>query len=164
MKIRLGFVSNSSSSSFITIGSSDNLEMPQLHSAYSIREIRIPETFGGTTEWECSAYSTFADRLNWAALMCYLKESPTGYANTETPWTDMLDFVLRDAFDIDNIRITYYDPYSSTHEAYDSPNSFDINHGCHPLNGEESTKMFKDEQTLRLFLFAKDSKIEIERD
>ena len=52
-----------------------------------------------------------------------------------------------------------------THDAYASNKvAYELNHGCHPLNSEESAKMFKDKETLRKFLWAPDSEIDIKYD
>ena len=169
MKIRNGFVSNSSSSSFIVIGK-EELHIPKTHSAFGdIKLLGIPTTFGGTTEWGTGTYNSNIDRLNWAALMCYLTESP-GCEKGTTEWTDMLCEVLEEDLGAEDIKITYrFEDDEFTHNAFslfgiDTRRSFELNHGCHPNNEPESGKMFKDKETLRKFLWADDSEIKIEHD
>jgi hypothetical protein len=78
MKIRNGFVSNSSSSSFIVHGTSDHYEVPQLLKTQKDKKtLKIPQTFGGEYQFgrERQNYYGFANRLNWAVLQAlYVKE------------------------------------------------------------------------------------------
>ena len=69
MKSRVGFVSNSSSCSFLVI--SPKSEKVDFAKGYKGRTINVPQTFGGNTEFgrECTNYTTFGDRLNFALLM-----------------------------------------------------------------------------------------------
>jgi len=165
MKIRNGFVSNSSSSSFVIIGEKKH-KIPKFHDAYwtEIKELHIPQTLGGETEWNYSTYSSFADKLNWAALMCYITEGP-GSEKGSTEWTDMLLEIIEEDLGIEKVKINYvweHDEYN--HEVFLNPLAvqYTLDHGSHPCNSEESAKMFKDKETLRNFLFAPDSEIKIE--
>jgi len=66
MKKRMGWVSNSSSCSFLVIGTKGNEEEFKVNSP-----LLIPESFGGQTEFgrECTDYTDFGDRLNFAVLL-----------------------------------------------------------------------------------------------
>jgi hypothetical protein len=78
MKIRNGFISNSSSSSFVVFGPSQNYEIPQLLKTQKKQDtLKIPNTFGGETEFgrQRQNYYDFGSRLNWAVLQAlYIKE------------------------------------------------------------------------------------------
>ena len=65
MKIRNGFVSNSSSSSFVVIGSG-NIRIPK----FNKKVLMVPEDFGGNTEfgWEETRYSDLGSKINFAYL------------------------------------------------------------------------------------------------
>jgi hypothetical protein len=70
MKIRSAFVSNSSSSSFVILDE-DQSHRTKIHFEGSI--IKVPQTFGGTTEFDRSnlLYDDFGSKLNWAFLQAY---------------------------------------------------------------------------------------------
>jgi hypothetical protein len=79
MKKRFGFISNSSSSSFVVFGASQAYEVPQiLKTQKDKKTIKIPQTFGGETEFgrQRQNYTDFGSRLNWAILqVLYVKEA-----------------------------------------------------------------------------------------
>lgn len=67
MKIRSDFVSNSSSSSFVVIGGSDNKTMPF---EWSLIPILLPSKQGCYEfGWSVNTYNDFWSKLNWCALM-----------------------------------------------------------------------------------------------
>jgi hypothetical protein len=69
MKIRNGFVSNSSSSSFLVISTNSEEYRPTFK--YEGVDLNIPEDFGGNTEFgrENVNYTDFGSRLNFALML-----------------------------------------------------------------------------------------------
>ena len=73
MKNRIGFVSNSSSCSFL-ISTSDIFIVPQMPKLYKDKKtLLVPYTFGGEVEFGRQRYNykDFGSRLNFAYLMAY---------------------------------------------------------------------------------------------
>jgi hypothetical protein len=71
MKIRNGFVSNSSSSSFVVFSPSLIYEIPMLLKHQKDQKtLKIPQTFGGEYEFgrQRQNYTDFGSRLNWAII------------------------------------------------------------------------------------------------
>jgi len=167
MKNRNGFVSNSSSSSFVVIGTKEQ-EIPKLHSAYqNHRVLMIPQTFGGHYDFTESmeSYDTFADRLNFAALVAWYKEGPGGYNMSNSDWTTMLEEVLIEDIDIDEIKINFVS--DENYCQYLNPLSVtegEIPHNSHPAHTPETCSMFRDKDTLRQWLYATDSRVTVQYD
>jgi hypothetical protein len=73
MKLRHGFVSNSSSSSFVILDKNDNFT--KIHFEGDI--IKVPQTFGGETEFARNkqTHRMFGTKLNWAFLQAYYMDN-----------------------------------------------------------------------------------------
>lgn len=145
MKTRLGFVSNSSSSSFVVIANNiaNNIDgFP--------KEIVLGED--GVTEfgWEFTTHNDFYSKLNFAVLQ-------TTYSpRNGKKWYDMIQSVLRSE-GIEIIGNKMSDEYSLTANP-DFIYSY-IDHQSNAGDGA-NTEIFDDEDTLRRFIFSKDSYIE----
>ncbi len=151
MKIRSGFVSNSSSSSFIIIsGCCDQTELEFHKNIVKANEGKlVVDGTRGTCEfgWENDCYTDFYSKLNFAYLQ-YL------YVRDEHPeWLGMLEDVLGDelgVMDIDWVLQT--DKYNEPGYAY-------IDHQSASIE-DSNTEMFDSVNNLRAFLFSKDSYIQ----
>ena len=153
MKIRNGFVSNSSSSSFIVIGN-ESLTIPKFNG----NELNIPEDFGGETEfgWGIETLSDFGSKLNFTYIQTTYKdgeepllnkalEAAEGHSNI---WRSLLEGVLKDKFGVDKINWDidgYIDHQSAAGEG-------------------ENTEMFDSVHNMEQFLFAEDSCINLDND
>jgi hypothetical protein len=65
MKIRYGFIANSSSSSFLVVSHDGKYDFNQ------VDELRVPQTFGGEVEFgrQCVDYKDFGSKLNFALML-----------------------------------------------------------------------------------------------
>jgi hypothetical protein len=159
MKIRNGFVSNSSSSSFVMIGNDGEHKKPNYHEEFDPkgqRCIRIPQTFGGETEfgWQVEEYYDFPEKLNWATLMAKKEESR---------WK-MLKKVLKEDFNVEAV----YDCLNWYDEDDDNSNSFytrsENGYIDHQSVDEDAAAMFKDTTELRDWLYGSKSFIHNDND
>jgi len=168
MKIRSGFVSNSSSSSFVVIGKGVR-KRAKLHPAYTggpTSILDIPQTLGGATTFDgCSdeMCDNFIDRLNFASLIAYLDEAHDpccGY-----PQTNMLCTVLIQDMGLDIVNINWCEDSGwENEETTKGKVPFEINWGSYPSNSPSIRDIYKDEDSLRAFLYAEDSRVGITRD
>lgn len=137
MKARAGFVSNSSSSSFVVIGSGDDCSKSVKWAIEEGGNI----TFGhhGETDfgWGPDTITDVFSRINFAKLQAIKPE-----------WEEMLDKVIKEVIECDSITWDV-DGY--------------IDHQSAACEGE-NTEIFDDEETLKRFLFCEDSKIELDND
>ena len=140
MKTRQGFVSNSSSSSFIVIGNK-----PHQREIPGTAEIHIG--YGGHTEfgWEHAVFRDFQSRLNFAYIQTTYMSLPESIRCLQ-----MLDRVVREETGCIGIRLT----------------GADIGYIDHQSSASEgrNTEMFEDDDSLRRFLFCPDSYIETDND
>jgi len=141
MKIRSGFVANSSSSSFIVIGNvihSYNLE----NEKYSIGQFGKTE-FG----WEDETTGSVDGKINFAAMQAM-------YVKNEV-WMEMLTNVIKEQFGcstVENLISFEYPVPDGKVEGY-------IDHQSSSCEGE-NTEIFESEEKLKLFLFSPDSFIQ----
>jgi hypothetical protein len=140
-KIRKGFVSNSSSSSFIVIGKKEWEPLP--------KEVIIGQE--GTTEfgWEPRRHSYFEDKLNFAYLQTVSGE--------KAEWYDMLVQALED----EGVKITG-NIISENCDEKDKVYGY-IDHQSAACE-ERNTEIFENMTILKQFLFAPDSFVYTDND
>lgn len=141
MKKRFGFVSNSSSSSFIVICDDEStLDFSVLNHHKEVGELRIGEYGESEFGWEFEKWDDFDSKLNWTVLQ--IKRSFDLKKQIEL--LGMLHEVLGEHFggEIFDELSGYIDHQSCAHE--------------NPANGE----MLESKEKLRNFLFNKKSFIQ----
>ena len=154
MKIRNGFVSNSSSSSFIIIGNGEHsTERPCLVDDGVLVIGNIGETQFG---WERREYRSMWDKINFAYMQAMYLKGGQGDA-----WLEMLNDVLKKKFNassvvylvgIDWCGDEVETEYGRICQGY-------IDHQSASYEGD-NTEMFDNEDSLERFLFCEDSYIQ----
>lgn len=154
MKTRNGFVSNSSSSSFVIIGTGD-IHVPDDESFINEDNVFVISSKNGGKQqfgWEEEVSKHFEDRLNFAAIQA--RDSKEKYGNK---YTDMLRKVICDAFGTKDIKIMLSDDYDAGSEwAY-------IDHQSSIIE-EKNMEIFDSEDSLYHFLFSNNSEIHTDND
>ena len=155
MKYRAGFVSNSSSSSFVIIGEKliDKDHMRNYYTDGIWNSYEYGETEFG---WTPEDYMNVHDRVNFAFLQAL------SVKNDE--WLEMIERVIKEytgANIVDHGFIFKSYDYNGSEIRY-VDNGY-IDHASCATEGE-NTEIFKDEDTLRRFLFADDSYIHTDND
>ncbi len=152
MKIRNGFVSNSSSSSFIVINN-ENIFFESLDK----NTLLIPDDFGGETEfgWEVEDYRDFGSKLNFAYIQ-------TTYVNKELKekWISMLEKVLKEKLHINNVVVNLTEEWNP--EEKNKKWGY-IDHQSCAVEGK-NTEMFDSKENLIAFLFSGNSYIHTDND
>lgn len=165
MKYRSGFVSNSSSSSFIVI--------EPLTGSISIDKRTVLDgdvlvvdrhTGYGEFGWEQDTHHDFGSKLIFAFCQAdYLLNNPyksEGTHNQGRKWMDMLEKVLKDVLDVKEVVWNITTKYGEETEGRDHVY---IDHQSASYEGS-NTEMFESEQTLKSFLFNPRSYIETGND
>lgn len=158
MKIRSGFVSNSSSSSFIVIGCKTKV-IPDHTSV-----LTVPDDFGGKLDfgWEVEDSFDFGSKLNFAYLQSqYLHdreddpllkqalEVTQGHSNIQLK---MIEDVLKEEMGVKEI------VWNFTIDEYGDISEGSIDHQSAAGEGS-NIEMFESKDALARFLFSPDSKI-----
>lgn len=147
MKIRNGFVSNSSSSSFIVF---NNNTYAKLHDEINTIDIssalKVPETLGGETEfgWEKVKHEDIGSKINFA----YIQALVMGQE-----YIDMLERVLIEEFKVPSIE------FNITEDMDGEGQWGYIDHQSSASEGE-NTEIFDNEAMLKNFLFTVGSYIQ----
>jgi len=146
MKIRSGFVSNSSSSSFIVI-SQEGYQPFRLGSF-----VKIPDHFYDSTYefgWGPGRISDTESKINFAYLQCL-------DVNNEE-WLELLEEVLKEETGVEKIVWNFAKSYEDRGiEGY-------IDHQSSAGEGK-NTQIFESKETLRAFLFNNGSYIQLDND
>lgn len=155
MKIRHGFVSNSSSSSFIVISDSEELDISIPEKAFTADgKLPIPNEYGTYSfGWEPKWYGSTLDRVNFT--FCQLMYS--GEDSKEL--LQMFEDVLKEAYITPKFIITEEDAKNNGQYICAMDYDFYIDHQSSAIENK-NTEMFNSKEKLYDFLFRKGSGIQ----
>jgi len=156
MKTRLGFVSNSSSSSFIIIGHGEYEK--GLSDLVPRNEILVVSSQGETEfGWTSCKYRGVFTRINFAYLQTqYVNES------TRAKWLDMLETAIREEFKCTEVVWLINTEYNCDENIASEHGKYVwgyIDHQSAASEGQ-NTEMFENMDTLKRFLFCEDSYVQ----
>ena len=146
MKTRIGFVSNSSSSSFVVIDAKDGYDVLHSHTHSNLLEVGVvgEKEFG----WGPEKLKDIYDRINFSYLQAI--------DLNKKEWFDMLEKVIKENSKIERISVIINNDYESSFLGYIDHQS-SAREGC-------NTEMFESEQRLKDFIFGKGSFIKLDND
>ena len=152
MKIRNGFVSNSSSTSFIVIGTVKNDDtIASLRKEWGNQEVLhvTPDLGRHHFGWERRTYTHFWDRVIFSWIQAK-------YVQSSYPdWMEMLNDVLKDKLNVKQISWEL----SVVGNTGNYKDQCFIDHASASNEGR-NTNMFENKQTLGMFLFSPSSYIQ----
>jgi hypothetical protein len=147
-KTRFGFISNSSSSSFIVISNRGNYGFPDW---YKGKEFVVDNNTGETGfGWGPRTYCDFGSKLIFAYFQAEMIN--------KTEWINLLEEVVKEGTGASSIVWKV-----STNDEWDSPDHGYIDHQSASIE-YRNIEMFDSKETLKDFLFNSQSYIELDND
>lgn len=144
MKVRNGFVSNSSSSSFIVIEGEAKMPFPNKDVSYEIGKDATYD-FG----WESMEYTDSDDKICWCYLqLLYMQRDKDP---REVEYRKMFFDILSEVYT--SVKTDMIEELYQEYVAY-------IDHQSVYRENSENIKMFENKDTLRRFLFSSESYIQ----
>lgn len=148
MKIRNGFVSNSSSSSFIVISDGECTPLDLTGQIWNNKHLGESK-FG----WQRETYHDVYSKVNFAFLQALELSARDGDDN----WLEMLDEVIKDFTGVVEVQHGFdVKPSGYIEDGY-------IDHQS-SVSEDENTEMFYSKEDLKQFLFCKESYIQNQND
>ena len=148
MKIRQGFVSNSSSSSFIVI-----IDKEITPTRECLGQVVYPGELGETEfGWQRKTYHDMWSKMNFAYLQALYKAHYTEDNN----WAERLDKVVKEHLGASVVW--------SISEEYDTPENFTWGYIDHESACPDNCEMFDSDEKLKSFLFNEESYIQNQND